>query len=93
MSLADLEAALRDAAPVGSHVEVVKMPSGAFDVTVRRADGPIVVMQGYPHRREFGLTPDIRSDNAGFEDGHPIVIHDYDEALRQLIDAVAPGGS
>lgn len=87
-----LGAALHQAAPPGSHVELIVMPSGAFDVTVRRADGPIVVMQGYPHRRAFGLTPDMRGEDAGFDDGHPIVMHDYDEAIRRLLEAVGGHG-
>jgi len=90
---ANLERALWQVALPGSDVEVVLMPSGSFDVTVRRADGPVIVMQGYPHRSEFGLTPDIRGQDAGFDDGHPIILHDYDDAIDALFRAVRSPGS
>jgi alpha-beta hydrolase superfamily lysophospholipase len=88
----ELEALLRDAAPDGSLVEVWFSGTGSFDVTVRRSDGPVVVMQGSSRTGEYGLTPDIRDDpDAGLDDGHPIVIHDYDDAIRALLAAVRKG--
>ena len=83
--LDDLQDVLERRAPPGSVVEVVIMPAGAFDVTVRRSDGPVCVMQGSPARDEYGLTPDLRLEDAGFDDGHPIILHDYETAIRQLL--------
>jgi hypothetical protein len=84
-TIGNLEAALKAVVPPGSDVEVVVTKRGAFDVTVRLPDGPILRMQGLPRRKQYGVTPDMRSVDAGFDDGHPPVFRDYEPAIRKLI--------
>lgn len=84
-----LEAQLKDAAPIGSEIEVTLMPSGALDVLMRVSGGQVIVMEGAADDSQFGLTPDLRPEDAGFHSGHPIVYDNYDDAVRALLDLLA----
>lgn len=81
-TIGNLEAVSKAVVPPGSAVKVVATKRGAFDITVRLPDGPILRMQGLPRRKQYGFTPDMRSVEPGFDDGHPHMFRDYEPAIR-----------
>jgi hypothetical protein len=85
-----LEARLRAAAPAGSDVEVTLFPSGALDVLIPVRD--VIIMEGEADESEFGLTPDLRSDDCGFDSGHPLVFDTYDAAVEALLGLLTDPG-
>jgi hypothetical protein len=84
---AQLRQELEATAPAGSEVEVEVSDLGGIHVVVRRPDARVIVMQGRADGSEYGVTPDLPLD-AGFNDGHPIVIGSFGEARSVLLEAI-----
>ncbi|MSW52991.1 MAG: hypothetical protein F2817_19150 [Actinobacteria bacterium] len=87
--IAELENELRRVAPRDASVEVVVSPSGSFIATIDCADGPLIVAQGRPRNREYGVTPDLRAEeDPGFDDGHPFVFRTLEEAISKIVHSL-----